>query len=105
MITQAYFEDIQHHIKKELNKAKSSIYIAVAWFTDSELFEILCRKAEDGVSVELMLMDDNINRGSGINYSKLSAISIQQSAKVDKMTANSRHEAGASRQPSIYKYI
>ena len=110
MITQAYFEDIQHHIKKELNKATNSIYIAVAWFTDSELFDILCRKAEDGVSVELMLMDDDINRGSGIDYTRLSAISFQQSAKQTisiNRDANSRHTeksvqalAGTSRQPN-----
>ena len=65
MITQAYFEDIQHHIKYELEKAKNSIYIAVAWFTDNELFDILCQKADKGVSVELMLMDDEINNGFG----------------------------------------
>src|ERR1700690_433213 len=68
MITQAYFKDIQHHIKKELEKAKNTIYIAVAWFTDSELFEILCKKVKDGVSVELMLMNDWINNGSRINF-------------------------------------
>ena len=92
MITQAYFEDIQHHIKKELNKARSSIYIAVAWFTDSELFKILCLKAQEGVSVKLMLIDDEINNGSGIDYSKLSAISYQQSAKADKMSTNKGEE-------------
>ena len=79
MITQAYFENIQYHIKLELEKAKNSIYIAVAWFTDGELFDILCRKAEDGVSVELMLMDDEINNGSGIDYGRLGVTPPQPS--------------------------
>jgi len=68
MQTQAYFEDIQHYIKKELNKASQSIFIAVAWFTDAELFTTLCEKATSGISVELIIMDDAINKRSGINF-------------------------------------
>jgi len=68
MQTQAYFEDIQHYIKKELSKASQSIYIAVAWFTDNDLFKILCEKAASGIGVELIIMDDAINRRSGIDF-------------------------------------
>ena len=71
MQTQAYFEDIQHYIKKELNKASQSICIAVAWFTDAELFNILYEKATSGISVELIIMDDAINRRSGIDFNLL----------------------------------
>jgi hypothetical protein len=39
MQTQAYFDDIQLHILHELRKASSSIHIAVAWFTDPDIFE------------------------------------------------------------------
>lgn len=87
MTTQAYFEDIQHHIKHELSKAKSSIYIAVAWFTDNELFDILCHKAQNGLSIELMLMDDDINNGSGINYEKLAG----KNAKVWKISTTNEN--------------
>jgi phosphatidylserine/phosphatidylglycerophosphate/cardiolipin synthase-like enzyme len=38
METQAYFENIQQHIIKELHQAQQNIYIAVAWFTDREIF-------------------------------------------------------------------
>ena len=88
MQTQAYFEDIQYHIKHELGKAKASIYIAVAWFTDEELFEILCRKTNDGVSVDLMLMDDEINNGSGIDYGRLGGQAFQTRASTNKTSAN-----------------
>ena len=71
MQTQAYFEDIQQHILIELEKAKSSIQIAVAWFTDINLFSSLCNKANSGIAVELMLMNDEINNSSGINYDLL----------------------------------
>lgn len=39
MHTEAVFEDIAKRIEKELNKAESSIIIAVAWFTNKNLFK------------------------------------------------------------------
>lgn len=71
MQTQAYFDDIQLQILYELRKATSSIYIAVAWFTDPEIFEQLCQKAGGGVRVELIIVNDSINRKSGIEYERL----------------------------------
>lgn len=71
MQTQAYFDDIQLHILHELHKATSSIHIAVAWFTDPELFEQLCQKAGSGVRVELIVINDSINRKSGLQYKSL----------------------------------
>jgi hypothetical protein len=34
MSSQAYFENIAAHIKKEISNAQKSILIAVAWFTE-----------------------------------------------------------------------
>ncbi len=71
MKTQAYFENIQEAIKEEINLAEHTIQVAVAWFTDSELFNLLLQKAQKGFTIELILMDDRINRSSGIDYSQL----------------------------------
>jgi len=71
MQTQAYFENIQEHIIKELNSAKSSVIIAVAWFTDDILFDIICKLADKKIKIELLLIDDEINKSSGINYDLL----------------------------------
>jgi hypothetical protein len=71
MQTQAYFDDIQLHILHELRKATASIHIAVAWFTDPEIFEQLCQKAGSGVRVELIVINDSINRKSGIQHERL----------------------------------
>jgi len=71
MQTQAYFENIQEHIITELKAAKSSVIIAVAWFTDNVLFDILCKLADKGIKIELLLMNDEINKSSGINYDML----------------------------------
>ncbi len=71
MQTQAYFDDIQLQILHEIRKAATSIHIAVAWFTDPEIFEQLCQKAGSGVRVELIIINDSINRKSGIAYERL----------------------------------
>ena len=71
MQTQAYFEDIQFHIKKEISKAKYSIQIAVAWFTDRDIFNLLCDKAKNKVKIELLIVNDKINKNSGIEYDLL----------------------------------
>ena len=71
MQTQAYFENIQQEILKELEKAQQSIYIAVAWFTDNRLFDMLLSKAASGIPVELILMNDEINNNCGIDFNLL----------------------------------
>lgn len=61
MITQAYFENIQDEILKEINKAQHSIFVAVAWLTDRVIFSALCEKAKANIDVELLLINDTIN--------------------------------------------
>lgn len=61
MHTQAYFENIQQQIIHEIACAKHSVLVAVAWLTDSIIFSELCSKANSGVQVELLLVNDTIN--------------------------------------------
>lgn len=71
MQTQAHFENIQEQIIKELNKAKRTVVIAVAWFTDKELFVSICQLATQGINIQLLLMNDDINNQCGIEYELL----------------------------------
>ena len=71
MTVQAYFKNIKYHLVEELKKSTESIYVAVAWFTDAHLFQILCDKAKSGLCVELMIMNDDITKNSSINYQLL----------------------------------
>lgn len=58
---EACFNDIQASIIKEIRKAKYSIQLSVAWFTDKVLFDELKKKMEQGVNVQIIISNDSIN--------------------------------------------
>lgn len=55
------FEDIKELLIRELSSAKYVIWVAVAWFTDRDLANLLYRKAKQGVNVQIVINDDEIN--------------------------------------------
>ncbi len=72
MQTTAHFEHIHDTLIAHLQKARQSVYVAVAWFTDRALFQTLCERAAAGVTVELMLTNDAINfREGGLPFDEL----------------------------------
>ncbi|WP_201529967.1 phospholipase D-like domain-containing protein [Psychrobacter frigidicola] len=71
MQTEAIFEDIAERIRLELEQAEHSIYIAVAWFTNRTLFNMLLKKSQQGITVQLMLSNDHINQQSHVDYDQL----------------------------------
>lgn len=72
MEIRAYFFDIHKVIINHLKAAKSEIVVAIAWFTDQEIFETICTRARLGVKVAVILIGDNINQGAGrLNFAKL----------------------------------
>lgn len=71
MKTQAHFDNIQIEIAKQLNLARYSVIIAVAWFTDNVLFDSLLTLCTHGVNVQLLILNDEINNQSGIKYEEL----------------------------------
>lgn len=73
MEIQACFSDIAAIIVADLNRSQQSIEAAVAWLTDPALFEALLQAARRGCRVRLALLDDAINRQSGLNLERLRA--------------------------------
>lgn len=71
MQTQALFDNISEHIIQALDKANYSIYIAVVWFTRTDIFEVLLNKVKAGVAVHLALVEDYINQTADICYDDL----------------------------------
>ncbi len=71
MQTEALFDNIADRIQQEIANAQKSIFIAVAWFTNKNLFNELLSKAKSGCAVSLIISNDEINRNSGINFEQL----------------------------------
>lgn len=71
-MVEAYFDNIQSNIISCLQRARSVVRIAVSWFTDFEIYDILVNAARQGVRVEIILLDDVINESMKIKLSGLS---------------------------------
>lgn len=62
--TDISFEDFEKIIVENLRKAKFYIWAAVAWVTNPKIVEELNKKALEGLNVQVLLIDDNINNKS-----------------------------------------
>jgi hypothetical protein len=71
MQTEAIFENIASRIQEEIQKAQKSIYIAVAWFTNRNIFEKLVIKAHQGCAIHIIISNDEINNNSSIDFEQL----------------------------------
>jgi hypothetical protein len=71
MTSEGIFENIAERIEEEINKSQKDIYLAVAWFTNKNLFNSLVKKSHEGVKVILVISDNEINRNSSINYNDI----------------------------------
>jgi hypothetical protein len=71
MQTEAVFENIAIRIQSEIRKAQKSVFIAVAWFTNKDLFDELIEKAKAGCKVLLIISNDKINTNSQIKFEQL----------------------------------
>lgn len=60
-VEEVYFSGIRQKLLQELNEAKKTIFVAVAWFTNDDLFGMLCMKLKQGIKVELIIINDYIN--------------------------------------------
>jgi len=73
MQTEAIFENIAGRIQQEIEKARQSVFIAVAWFTNKTLFDLLSAKVKQGCRVSLIISNDEINNSSTIDFEKLNS--------------------------------
>jgi hypothetical protein len=72
MELKAHFSNIHKVIIHHLEQAQTEIVAAIAWFTDREIFEVLCKKARSGIKVSVALIGDEINQGpGGLNFQRL----------------------------------
>jgi phosphatidylserine/phosphatidylglycerophosphate/cardiolipin synthase-like enzyme len=71
MSVETHFENIQEEIVNKLQQAEKQILVAVAWLTNQRLFDILCIQADNYIDVQVLIINDEINLQSGIDYEKL----------------------------------
>jgi hypothetical protein len=70
-MVKAHFQNIRSFIIQELEKANKSLKVAVYWFTNHELFDLLYQKQLNGVHCELIIHNDYINnRDTGLPFQK-----------------------------------
>lgn len=71
---QVFFKNIQDVIISELQNAQKSIYAAVCWFSNRQIFNILLEKANQGLDIQLVLLDDYLNkRAEGLPLNELAS--------------------------------
>lgn len=61
------FEDIQHQIIDEIKAAKYIIWVAMAWFTDPDIFKELEKKKRQGLNIQIVIDDNDKNRNAAFN--------------------------------------
>jgi hypothetical protein len=66
-----HFTNIRQILRRAIRQAQNEVFVAVAWFTDDALFAELLAAQQRGVQVEVALMNDEINRQSGLDYAAL----------------------------------
>jgi len=65
-----YFSSIRQTLVNALDQAKESIDIAVAWFTNEQLFDTIASRLDNGVKVRMVLINDDINHCGGLDFQK-----------------------------------
>jgi len=65
------FSNIREEISKNIIQATDEILVAVAWFTDDVLFDLLKEALNRKVRLSILLNDDDINQFSGLNFEEL----------------------------------
>jgi PLD-like domain len=76
---QSHFKNIKSVLLNHLNSAQSSINIAVAWFTDADIFEALISKRQAGLKIIVALSNDdkNFHESYSLNFEPLKSIGGQ----------------------------
>lgn len=71
------FEDIEKQIIVNLENARVSIVVAVAWFTNQTLADKLVQKKQEGLNVEVVIFDDGINNKYNVNLGDIPVCKVR----------------------------
>jgi hypothetical protein len=71
MSIKTHFNDISNIISNYISDSKEEIVLAVAWLTNKVLYDQLCYAAIRGVDVQVLIVNDDINKNSECDLTKL----------------------------------
>ena len=54
-----------------LDKAKVSIRVAMAWFTNEKIKDKLIEKKNEGIDIDIIVYNDNVNKKHGVDLSEI----------------------------------
>ena len=63
-----YFSSIRKTLVDSITHATRSIDIAVAWFTNEDIFDAVLIQLEHGITVRMVLINDDINHSGGLDF-------------------------------------
>ena len=91
-MTNACFENIENNLSATISIAEKRIFVAVAWFTNSRLYDDLILATERNVEVKILILDDILNRSEfGLDFGVLSKLGAEiRFAKSDKGTMHNK---------------
>jgi len=72
MVLQAMFSNIEKCLLSNIKNTNGHLRIAVAWFTNPNIYELLIKLLEKGKKIEIILCDDSINfTNEKVDFQKL----------------------------------
>ena len=91
-MTNTCFENIENNLSATISIAEKRIFVAVAWFTNSRLYDDLILATERNVEVKILILDDILNRSEfGLDFGVLSKLGAEiRFAKSDKGTMHNK---------------
>ena len=91
-MTSTSFENIENNLSATISIAEKRILVAVAWFTNSRLYDDLILATERNVEVKILILDDILNRSEfGLDFGVLSKLGAEiRFAKSDKGTMHNK---------------
>lgn len=77
-MTKTCFDNIENELSVTISIAEKRIFVAVAWFTNSHLFDDLTSALERNVEVKILILDDILNRNEfGLDFGVLSELGAE----------------------------
>ncbi len=91
-MTKICFKNIENELSATISIAKKRIFVAVAWFTNSRLYDDLTLALKRNVEAKVLILDDILNRNEfGLNFGILSKLGAEvRFANFDKGTMHNK---------------